>query len=474
MKILVVLLLLSVASASQWAVLVAGSSGYANYRHQADICHTYHLLLATGIPAEHIIVFSYNDVANQTTNPFPGQLFNAPGDHPTNVYTGCVVDYQGNDNNSTNFLAVLSGDAEAVKGVGSGRVLNTDIFDSVFVSFVDHGAPGLVSFPNDVLYADTLISTLQSMKHDWKFRHLLFFLDACDSGSMFDKLLPSDISVYAITAASDQQFSWGTFCPSDDVVEGTPLYTCLGDLFTVSWMDIVSRTAPSKLTLADLFSQVSVLTNQSTPMQFGDLSLSGESVSSFFGSKSVPTPSSWPSDPSGIGWKNRDATYQYLSQRYLQEPTTYNAYMLMDEIASRAEVTAIFSELMNELSPMSPEHLYDESLPVRNFACLRRAVAAYQESCGGLTDFAMGFVNVLKNACEEGFAADVIEEAVSDICGGKIEVKARKLQQEIDQDDYDDQNDDHDDDDAFEAWLENDFFEEKETSLSFWDWIIGL
>ena len=24
-----------------WAVIVAGSSGYSNYRHQADTCHAY-------------------------------------------------------------------------------------------------------------------------------------------------------------------------------------------------------------------------------------------------------------------------------------------------------------------------------------------------------------------------------------------------------------------------------------------------
>ncbi len=26
-----------------WAVLVAGSDGFFNYRHQADVCHAYHV-----------------------------------------------------------------------------------------------------------------------------------------------------------------------------------------------------------------------------------------------------------------------------------------------------------------------------------------------------------------------------------------------------------------------------------------------
>jgi hypothetical protein len=35
--------------------------------------------------------------------------------------------------------------------------------DHVFVNFVDHGAPGLLAFPSDELYADDLIKALRKM-----------------------------------------------------------------------------------------------------------------------------------------------------------------------------------------------------------------------------------------------------------------------------------------------------------------------
>lgn len=35
--------------------------------------------------------------------------------------------------------------------------------DHVFVNFVDHGAPGLLAFPSDELYADDLIKALKQM-----------------------------------------------------------------------------------------------------------------------------------------------------------------------------------------------------------------------------------------------------------------------------------------------------------------------
>jgi legumain len=60
------------SKADHWAVLVAGSNGYWNYRHQADICHAYQILKKSGIPEEQIIVMAYDDVANDPENPFPG------------------------------------------------------------------------------------------------------------------------------------------------------------------------------------------------------------------------------------------------------------------------------------------------------------------------------------------------------------------------------------------------------------------
>ena len=56
-------LLFSCISAANWAVLVAGSSGWDNYRHQADVCHAYQILHKNGIPDSNIVVMMYDDIA---------------------------------------------------------------------------------------------------------------------------------------------------------------------------------------------------------------------------------------------------------------------------------------------------------------------------------------------------------------------------------------------------------------------------
>ncbi len=55
--------ILAIASAANFAVLIAGSKGYSNYRHQADVCHAYHVLIDDGgFDPNNIIVFSHDDV----------------------------------------------------------------------------------------------------------------------------------------------------------------------------------------------------------------------------------------------------------------------------------------------------------------------------------------------------------------------------------------------------------------------------
>lgn len=63
-RFLFLLALFRCASAANWAVLVAGSSGYDNYRHQADVCHAYQILHKNGIPDENIVVMMYDDIAH--------------------------------------------------------------------------------------------------------------------------------------------------------------------------------------------------------------------------------------------------------------------------------------------------------------------------------------------------------------------------------------------------------------------------
>lgn len=41
-------ILLTLVACDSWAVLIAGSNTWSNYRHQADVYHTYQVLIKGG------------------------------------------------------------------------------------------------------------------------------------------------------------------------------------------------------------------------------------------------------------------------------------------------------------------------------------------------------------------------------------------------------------------------------------------
>ena len=219
-------------SGENWAILACGSSGYINYRHQADVFHVYQSLIKRGFSKEHIILFAYNDIAYNPKNPFPGEIYNRP-DGP-NVYEGVKIDYSNFNVNPKTYLSVLKGDTQNGK---LKKVLNSTSNDNIFMYFSDHGIAGAIVFPNNqFLYADELEETFKFMKNKKMYKNIVFYLESCYSGSMFNNI-NSDLNVYSLTAANPSEESLATYCYPQDVVKGKEMHTCLSNEFTSNWLD---------------------------------------------------------------------------------------------------------------------------------------------------------------------------------------------------------------------------------------------
>ncbi|WP_411027248.1 C13 family peptidase, partial [Salmonella sp. s54925] len=129
--VLVFLGFITLGEGKTWALITAGSSGWDNYRHQADVCHAYQILHRNSIPDENIVVMMYDDIANNQENPTPSKIINKP--NGPDVYAGVLKDYTGDEVTPTNFLNVLQGKKEAMNGIGSGKVIDSGPDDDIFV-----------------------------------------------------------------------------------------------------------------------------------------------------------------------------------------------------------------------------------------------------------------------------------------------------------------------------------------------------
>jgi legumain len=57
--------------------------------------------------------------------------------------------------------------------------------------------------------------------------------------------------VYAVTASNATQSSYAAYCSPEDKVDGVSIGTCLGDEFSVNWMEDTESSNPFVETLAD-------------------------------------------------------------------------------------------------------------------------------------------------------------------------------------------------------------------------------
>lgn len=339
---------------STWAVLAAGSSTYWNYRHQADVCHAYQILIKHGVDPNHIIVMMYDDVAHDSANPFPGKLFNQP--KGPDVYGGCQIDYKGDVLSPSLFMHVLLGEEEAVKNVaGSGKVLKSGPNDRVFINFADHGGTGMIMFPGGAIAASDLLATLTKMHTKKMYSQLVFYLDTCESGSMFDQL-PTDIDILAITSATPGQPANAIWCYSpDNVIQGKSIGSCLGDVMSVGWMmdsdnffDEPIQDQVHKVAKFCAVNRCNPIPCVSHLCQYGDLSIEDEPVGWFQGDQHSKNTYLTGVRVGTSSINARDVKLELLQRAWLRAPSDTNTSLwkeLQHEKTHRKNTDRFFTAL---------------------------------------------------------------------------------------------------------------------------------
>ncbi|KAF3791048.1 Vacuolar-processing enzyme [Nymphaea thermarum] len=459
------------AVGTRWAVLVAGSNGYYNYRHQADVCHAYQLLRRGGLKEENIVVFMYDDIAYSTENPRRGVIINHPKGR--DVYAGVPKDYTGVHVNTKNLYAVLLGNKTALDG-GSGKVLKSKHNDHIFIYYSDHGGPGVLGMPNmPFLYANDFVNVLKKMYHLRRYKEMVIYVEACESGSIFQGLLPNDMNIYVTTASNAEESSFGTYCPGMSPSPPQEYITCLGDLYSVAWMEDSETHNLKKETLKKqylmvkphdtvLFSHYSLVcpaepemealttdllveqvknrtSDRSTyslgshVMQYGNKSMRVERLYLYQGfdpANANVTDNALPQQQRLAPMEvvnQRDADLVFLWQKYMRakEGTLVKEAVqkqIAEVMAHRVRVdrsVEVISHLLfgKDVAPKLVNVIRSPEQPiVDDWDCLKSMVEAYEEECGSLGQYGMKHMRVFANVCNQGVPTGVIRAACVEAC----------------------------------------------------------
>uniref|UniRef100_A0AAX7U5U4 Legumain n=2 Tax=Astatotilapia calliptera TaxID=8154 RepID=A0AAX7U5U4_ASTCA len=398
-----------------WVLIVAGSNGWYNYRHQADACHAYQIVHRNGIPDEQIVVMMYDDLAENEQNPTPGILINRP--NGSDVYKGVPKDYIGEDVTPENFLAVLKGDASKVKG-GSGKVLKSGPNDHVFVYFTDHGAPGILAFPADEV--STFLFFLTSW-HCNNHRQMVFYIEACESGSMMNHL-PTDVDVYATTAANAEESSYA--CYYDEKRD-----TYLGDWYSVNWMEDSDVEDLRKETLLQQFKIVKNHTDTSHVQQYGNKTLAHMKVIQFQGNHKAdsPAPMNLPPITNLDLTPSPDVPLAILKRKMMASNDISVARGLLMEISAHLKLRDIMADTMRKVvervvgNTFKANDMVNSRADLSQHQCYKAAVKHFKHNCFNWSkpeyEYALRHLYALVNLCEGGYPAESIQQAMDTVCG---------------------------------------------------------
>lgn len=168
---------------SNWALLVASSKGWSNYRHQADVLAIYQQLKQAGYPDDHIILIAEDDIADNELNPNKGVVQVTVGGN--NVHNDVEIDYRMSSLDAKDILSILNGE----KSERLPTVIESSANDNIFMFWSGHGTPGAMCWDEEPygIVGEQLAETFGKMNERKRFRKLLMMVEACFSGGVLEQ-----------------------------------------------------------------------------------------------------------------------------------------------------------------------------------------------------------------------------------------------------------------------------------------------
>lgn len=253
-----------------WALLIATSEGWSNYRHQADVLNMYRILKENGFTDDRIVLIMADDLAYHPQNPIPGWIGVRPDGE--NLYQDVTIDYRIGDLVPEDLVDILGGNVSERLP----EVIQAGKQDNVLVFWSGHGVKGRLVWGErkDGFTTDLMTQTLKQLSDEKRFRKMLWLLETCYSSSVAKGCVGIP-GVLCIAAADEQETSKAD-------VFNTELGIWMSNRFTATLTEAIEQDP--NITFRDLYYKLSQNTIGSHVRVHNDLnfaSLYQSSISEF-------------------------------------------------------------------------------------------------------------------------------------------------------------------------------------------------
>ena len=228
------------------AVLVCGSEGWYNYRHQADILYVYNNLKKNSFSDDDIILIMRDDIANHTKNPDKGIIRVSP--HGENLYQNIEIDYRADTLSVKDLEDILLGN----KSSKLTTVLESTDTDNVLLYWTGHGTNQSFSWleTKEKFTSEILGQTIRKMYENKRYQSMLICAEPCYSGSVV-KSIEGIPMVLGIAAADENESSY-----ADNFNPELGVWMC--DRFSYNLMRILS--SDRNISIYDLYTKLTAST----------------------------------------------------------------------------------------------------------------------------------------------------------------------------------------------------------------------
>merc|ERR1712130_452987 len=194
---------------------------------------------------------------------------------------------------------------------------------------------GLIAFPHASMSSSMLNSALVTMHQKNMYGKLVFYMEACESGSMFENHLPPNMNIYVTTAAN----------------------------------------AGETETLETQYTFLKKATSRSHVMQYGTMNFTSDAIGGYIGDTAnnndtiARKTESAPSDV-GVTVDSRDIPLHLAYYNYVRADKSdfllrqERAAALIKEIRSRQKLDFLFHDLVMKVTRSSKMFFSDTKLPV--------------------------------------------------------------------------------------------------------------
>lgn len=214
------------------------------------------------------------------------------------------------------------------------------------------------------------------------------------------------------------------------MVDGKTIGSCLGDEFSVRWMEDTEAANINTETVGQQFSKVKAAVKKSHVQEYGVSTLDSEPIADFEGSLGMLAADTSSAAMEGEGVDSRQVEVHQAYWRVLRAETAAARKEAEEELAAilarRHAADVKFAKIASEActgdESKAQEMLEGPVEAITKVDCHKAALGSFEEYCGAFDDYSLRYSRLFVNLCESGLDKNTVVTAVKKGCGVEVVV----------------------------------------------------